>query len=284
MSIKRRAIGTAIIVTLSLTIVKTAIGLLTMSIAVLSSALDSFMDACSMSINLFAVRAAEKPADTSHQFGHGKAEAIAGLFQSVFIAASASFLIVQAFHRMIDGYRLEDEVVGMAVMIVALGASIFLTNMLKKANKDTESNVIEASALNFGADVWTSIGVLVALVLERLWHVKNADPIISILISLYILSSAVRVGHNAIAQLMDKTLPIDTLSVIDRCIRSHGQIIRGYHKLKTRRVGEEKFIEFHLEIDRTASFEIAHAMTEAIIADIKKIIPGAHVTVHSDPA
>lgn len=236
-----------------------------------------------MAINLMAIKAAEKPADSGHPFGHGKAEAIAGLFQAVFIAASASFLIVQAFHRIIDGYRLEDEGVGAGVMLIAITASVFLTRMLKKASQDTESSVVEASALNYGADVWTNVGVLVALILEKLWLVKNADPTISILISLYIIISALRVGHGAIAQLMDKTLPHTTLVIIENCIKSHGAIVKGHHRLRTRSVGSEKFIEFHLEVDRKASFEVAHAVTEAIIADIKNAIPGAHVTVHSDP-
>ncbi len=283
MSIKTRTVLISIIVTLALTIVKTAVGLLTRSISVLSSALDSFMDVCSMTINFAAVRAADKPADEDHPFGHGKAEAVAGLFQATFIAASATFLIVQAFHRMIDGYILEDEAVGIAMMIAAIIASIFLTRMMRRAGRRTQSCALEAGALNFGADIWTNAGVLVALMLERWASVKNADPIISILISLYIVVSAIRVGHDAIAQLMDLSLPSESLAIIDGCIRAHGPMVKGYHRLRTRRVGAERQIEFHLEIDRNTSFEHAHTVTEAIIADIRHAIPGSHVTVHSDP-
>ncbi|MFH0798737.1 MAG: cation diffusion facilitator family transporter [Pseudomonadota bacterium] len=282
MSVKKRAVWTAIFVALSLAAIKSAVGFLTMSMAVLSSALDSLMDVFSMSINLAAVHTAEKPADEAHQFGHGKAEAIAGLFQAIFIAASATFLIVQAFHRMIDGYRLNDEMVGVVVMCMAIIASVFLVRVLKRASSETESSAIEASALNFGADIWTNIGVLVALGLERFAAVKNADPIISILISLYIAISAIRIGHDSIAQLMDKTLPAEALAAIDSCINGK-PLVCGYHRLRTRRVGGEKYIEFHLEVDSDTTFESAHAITEAIIADIQRKIPGAHVTVHSDP-
>lgn len=266
-----------------MTIVKTVVGLVTMSMSVLASALDSFTDVCQMCINLVAVRTAEQPADTSHPFGHGKAEAIAGFFQAILIAGSAAFLISQSFHRIIDGYRLEDEMVGISVMVVAMIASVYLTRRMKRVGEEMESSVLLAGALNFGADVWTNAGVLIALTLERAAHVKNADPIISILISVYIVISSLRVGRDSIAQLMDKTLPADALAVIDSCIRTRGGPVQGYHRLRTRRVGAEKHIEFHLEIDCSATFETAHDVTEAIIADIQHAIPRSHVIVHSDP-
>lgn len=273
----------ALAVASTLTVIKAVVGFVTMSISVLASALDSLMDIFSVSITLAAIRAAEKPADEAHPFGHGKAEAIAGLLQALAIAASAAFLIYQAFRKIVRGYHLQDELLGVAVMIIATVASIYLSRGLKRAAREMESTALAAGALNFGADVWTNMGVLVALGLERFGPVRNADPIISILISLYITISAIRVAHDAIAQLMDKTLPRSLLATIDNCVHSHAHCIRGYHRLKTRRVGPEKFIEFHLEIDRTVSFEHAHEMTEKIIADIRREIPNSRVIVHSDP-
>lgn len=284
MTPKTKTAVLALVIAMALTVIKAAVGLLTMSISVLASALDSLMDIFSSAISLTAVSAAAKPADRAHPFGHGKAEAIAGFFQAILIASSAGFLIYHAFLRIVRGYQLEDEFVGVAVMIVATLTSIYLARHLKRVGRETQSTALAAGALNFGADVWTNIGVLIALCLERLAQVQNADPIISILISLYIIISAVRIMGDAITQLMDKTLPADVLSTIDRCIWAHGHCIQGYHGLRSRRVGAEKFIEFHLEIDRNVSFEHAHAITETIISDIKVAIPGSEVTVHSDPA
>jgi len=184
---------------------------------------------------------------------------------------------------MIDGYMLVDEGVAIAIILLALAVSIFLAHLMKRVGRATESASIAAGALNFGADVWTNAGVLLALGLELWAKIKNADPIISVIISLYIIISALRIGHDAISQLMDRSLPGDMIAIIDKCICSQGPMVRGYHRLRTRKVGAEKEIEFHLEIDRTASFNEAHNLTETIIVDIKRAIPGAIVTVHTDP-
>jgi ferrous-iron efflux pump FieF len=283
MTLKVRTVLIALLTSLCLALVKLAVGLITTSIAVLASALDSFTDTFSMGINLVAVRSAEKPADEQHQYGHGKAEPIAGLFQAGLIAISAGYLIYRAFKRMVEGYRLENETVAIVIIIVALAASVFLARRMKRVGECTSSTALEACALNFGADVWTNAGVLIALGLEKWASIKNADPIISILISVYIVVSAVRIGHKAISQLMDRSLPGEMLAAIDRCIAAHAPMVKGYHRLRTREVGAEKEIEFHLEVDRGLSFEEAHNITEAIVADIEREIPGSNVTAHSDP-
>jgi len=283
MTHKVRTVLIALLTSLGLTAIKVVVGLLSSSIAVLASALDSFTDSCSMGINLFAIRSSEKPADEQHQYGHAKAEPIAGLAQAAFIAVSAGYLILRAFRRMVEGYELANETVAIGVIVVALAASIFLARKMKRVGECTSSMALEACALNYGADVWTNAGVLIALALERWENVRNADPIISILISVYIVVSAVRIAHKAISQLMDRALPHDMLAEIDRCITAHTPMVKGYHRLRTREVGADKEIEFHLEVDKGLSFEEAHNITEAIIAEIRQAIPGSTVTVHSDP-
>jgi len=284
MTSKGRAAFASTLVALGLVVIKVVVGLITMSMAVLASALDSFMDLCSTGISVAAIRTAEKPADEAHPFGHGKAESIAGLIQAVLITVSAGFLIYQAFVKIVKGYQLEDEHLGIAVMVISIAASILIARHLGQVGRRTESPVLTAGALNFSADVWTNSGALLALGLERWAAVKNADPVISILISLFIVVSATRIGRDATAQLMDKTLPADILRTIDECIRTHRPSVKNYHKLRTRGVGTERYIEFHVEIDRNLSFERAHEITEDIISEIKRAIPGARVTVHSDPA
>ncbi len=284
MTPKSKAALWSVAVAGGLAVIKLAVALFTMSLAVLASALDSLMDTLSTAIAFIAVRTADKPADGKHPFGHGKAEGIAGLFQATFIALSAGYLIYTSFVRIMHGYELQSEVVGLAAIVVSLVASIFLARHLKRVSRETESTALAAGALNFGADIWTNLGVLVALALERWAAVKNADPIISILISIYIVISAVRIGIDAINQLMDRTLPDEMLMIIDACIRTREPFVKGYHNLRTRRVGDERYIEFHVEIDRTLSFEKAHDVTEGIIHEIRETIPRAKITVHTDPA
>jgi ferrous-iron efflux pump FieF len=284
MTAKMSTVLIAIATTFALTVVKTVVGLLTGSISILSSALDSFTDLCAMSVSFAAVRTAEQPADRDHPFGHGKAEAIAGLLQALLIGASAIFLIVQAFHRIIDGYALRGETAGIAMMLVAIAASIFLARRMRQVCRETPSSALAAGALNFTSDIATGTGVLLALALERWARVPNADPIISIIISISIGAAAFRIGRDAVGQLMDRALPDETLVIIDSCIGSRAPTVKGYHELRTRWVGAEKHIEFHLEIDRGVSFERAHIVTEAIIDDLRRAIPGSRIIVHTDPA
>jgi cation diffusion facilitator family transporter len=283
MTLKRKAVTTALFIPLALFVLKLMVGLVTMSMSVLASAVDSLMDVFSSSIAVAAVRTSEKPPDDKHPFGHGKAEPIAGLVQSFLIIISVFFLIYQSFKKIIHGYALMDEALGIAMMLVGIASSIFLTAFMKKAAKESDSSVVSALALNFGADVWTNAGVLLALGLEKWGAVKNADPILSILISLYIAVSAIRIAQHSISQLMDKTLPNEMILIIDECIKSHAPYARGYHKLRTRSVGPSKEIEFHIEIDSKLSFQKAHEITEIIIADIERKIPNSRVIAHSDP-
>ena len=284
MTPKSRASLISMLTAAGLATIKLTVGLITASIAVLASALDSIMDVISIGIGFIAIRASDKPADQNHQFGHGKAESIAGLAQAAIIAATAGFLIYIAFGKIVKGYHLSGEVIGLVAMTISIITSAILAIYLGKISKRTESTALSAGALNFGADVWTNAGALVALALEKWGNVTNADPVISILISLYVIISAVRIAHEAISQLMDSTLPTDILQIIDSCIRSREPLVKGYHKLRTRQVGMEKYIEFHIEIEKTLSFEDEHELTESVITEIKKAIPGAWVTVHSDPS
>ncbi len=280
---KKRTALVAIVIPLALAIVKGGIGFATMSISVLASALDSLMDVFSSSITAFAVSTSEKPADENHPFGHAKAEAIAGLVQAVLIMVSASFLVYQALRRIALGYSLKEEGLALGIMLVSVMFSVFLSASMKKAGRIFNSTAFEASALNFTSDIWTNSGVIIALGLEKWWHVKNADPIISILISLYIIISASRIGHSAISQLMDRTLPREFLDLIGDTIRTHRPMAKGYHNLRTRWVGGEKFIEFHLELENELSFREAHDLTEIIISEIRAKIPNSRLMVHSDP-
>lgn len=284
MSAKRKAVLTALLVPIALFILKALVGFVTMSMSVLASAVDSLMDVFSSSIAVAAVRTAEMPADKNHPFGHGKAEPIAGLVQSFFILISVVFLIYQSFKKIINGYALMEEGLGIVMMIVGIASSIFLATFMRRVAKQTDSTVVSALALNFGADVWTNAGVLLALGLEKWGAVRNADPILSILISLYIAVSAIRIAQHSISQLMDKTLPEDTIAIIDECIKSYAPEVKGYHKLRTRSVGYTKEIEFHIEIDSNLSFQKAHEVTEVIIADIERKIEGSRVIAHSDPS
>lgn len=263
---------------------KTITGFITGSISVWASLLDSAMDVLASGINYFAVRAAARPADEDHAYGHGKAESLAGLFQSIVIAASGIFLISESIRRLIFPNRTSSEWIGILTMLVAVGVSIALVVRLRRVARETESPALHSDALHYVTDIYTNLSVLLALLIVRLTGWQMADPLISIAIAIYILMSAVNVGREAIDVLMDRRLPLDVDERIAEIVnRYQEQGVLGFHDLRTRRSGSQKFIDLHLEVERDKRLEEAHDVTVRVLRAIEAEIPRARVHIHTDP-
>lgn len=267
-----------------LILIKTGTGWLTGSIAVWASLLDSTMDIFASLINYFAVRAASRPPDHDHDYGHGKAESLAGLFQAAVITFSGLFLIREAITRLIYPHPTHSETIGVATMIVAIGVSFALVAQLRRAARLTDSPALSADAVHFASDVWTNGGVLFALALIYFTGWTIVDPIISIAISIYILHSALSVGRESVDVLMDRRLPPEVDAQVAEIVgrfRSDG--VHGFHDLRTRRSGSQKFIDLHLEVERDQTLEEAHATSVRVLRTIETEIPRAKVQIHTDP-
>jgi ferrous-iron efflux pump FieF len=282
---KVRAAQLSILAAAFLIALKTVTGFLTGSISVWASLLDSTMDIFASLINFFAVRAASRPADEDHDYGHGKAESLAGLFQSVVIAASGLFLIWEAARRIITPHPIASELIGVSVMLIAIFVSAALVVRLRRVARETESPALLSDSLHYATDIYTNASALLALVIVLLTGWLIADPLISIAIALYILWSAFGVGREAVDVLMDKRLPheIDeqVASVVDS-FRVQGVI--GFHDLRTRRSGSQKFIDLHLEMEGDKSLEEAHDLSVRVLRAIEAKIPRSRVQIHTDPA
>ncbi|HEX8843514.1 MAG TPA: cation diffusion facilitator family transporter [Pyrinomonadaceae bacterium] len=264
---------------------KTVTGFLTGSISVWASLLDSAMDIFASSINYFAVRAAARPADEDHAYGHGKAESLAGLFQSIVIAASGIFLIAESIRRIINLKETRSEWIGILTMLVAVGVSVALVRRLKRVARETESPALHADALHYMTDIYTNLGALLALVIVGLTPLQIADPLISIAIAFYILWSALAVGRESIDILMDRRLPLKVHDQVARVVdRFRDQGVLGFHDLRTRRSGSQKFIDLHLEVERNMRLQEAHDITVSVLRAIEAEIPRARVQIHTDPA
>jgi ferrous-iron efflux pump FieF len=268
-----------------LVVIKLATGYVTGSISVWASLLDSTMDIFASVINFFAVRAAARPADEDHSYGHGKAESLAGLFQSIVIAASGIFLIYESIRRIINPNQTKSEWIGIVTMLVAVLVSIALVVRLRRVARETESPALQADAMHYVTDIYSNLSALLALVIVGLTPWQIADPIISIAIAFYILWSAVSVGRESIDVLMDRRLPL----IVDEKIASvvsryREQGVLGFHDLRTRRSGSQKFIDLHLEVERSMSLQDAHDTTVRVLRDIEAEIPRARVHIHTDPA
>lgn len=282
---KNSAARLSILAAAFLITLKTVTGFLTGSISVWASLLDSTMDIFASIINLIAVRAASRPADEDHAYGHGKAESLAGLFQSLVIAASGIYLIWEAVQRIMKPHQTDYELVGMTTMLIATATSIALVMRLKRVARETESPALHADALHYVTDIYTNGSALVALLIVRLTGKLIADPLISILIAVYILWSAVHVARESIDALMDRRLPFEVDEQIAEIVsRFRKDGVLGFHDLRTRRSGSQKFIDLHLEVERDQRLQEAHDVTVRVLRTIEAEIPRARVQIHTDPA
>ena len=255
--------------------------LVTGSVSILASLVDSMMDVAASLINLLAVRYSLLPADKEHRFGHGKAESLAGLAQATFIAGSAVFLILQAFDRLIHPRPLEDLTVGIGIMVFAMVSTLVLLSIQRHVIRETGSTAIRADSLHYLTDLLTNLSTIVALLLARAgW--PGADPLFAMGIALYILYSAWHIGHDAFQLLMDRELPDEQRDQIRRAALANARV-RGIHDLRTRRSGQDIFIQMHMELDDDLSLLEAHAIADEVDLKIRKMYPEADIIIHKDP-
>jgi ferrous-iron efflux pump FieF len=256
--------------------------LLTGSVSMLSTLIDSLLDVAASLVNLVAVRHALTPADREHRFGHGKAEALAGLGQSAFIAGSAVFLLVQAGDRLYHPHPLENGAFGIGVMLVSMALTAVLVVFQRHVIRRTRSIAISADSLHYAGDVAVNLAVLLALLLSMRfgWHL--ADPLFALAIGGYIIFNAWQIARAAYDVLMDRELPDAERERIKEIARAHPQV-RDLHDLRTRMSGRNSFIQFHLEMDGAMTLTEAHELADEVEAAILREFPGAEVIIHEDP-
>ncbi len=264
---------------------KTGTGWLTASISVWASLLDSVMDIFASSLNYFAVRISSRPADEDHLYGHGKVESLAGLFQSLVIGLSGTFLISEAIHRIRQPRPTQSEVFGIISMVTAILVSIGLVMRLRKVARETDSPALGSDALHYATDVYINGGVLGALVVSAFTGWQLVDPLVSIAIAVYILWSAAHVAYESINVLMDRRLPSDVDETVAMIVNRYAaEGVLGFHDLRTRRSGSHRFVDLHLEVQRDKKFEEAHELTVKVIRAIEAELPRTRVQIHTDPA
>ncbi|MEZ5542319.1 MAG: cation diffusion facilitator family transporter [Pseudomonadota bacterium] len=277
-----RLATTASVLTATLLIFgKTAAWLLTGSISVLASLVDSLMDAAASLINLVAVRVSLAPPDAEHRFGHGKVEPLAALAQAAFIAGSAAFLVLHAIDRLLHPRPLEDVSVGLAVMGFAVAATAVLLLIQRHVIRRTRSTIVRADSLHYTTDLLTNLGTMVALALTR-FDLPLLDPLFGIGVAIYICYGAWHIGHDAFQHLIDRELPDAVRTQVKQLALAEPEV-RGLHDLRTRQSGAMEIIQLHLELDAGLTLGTAHAATERVEQAIREAYPMADVIIHQDP-
>jgi cation diffusion facilitator family transporter len=280
---KIRAARLSIVTATVLAVVKLATGLMTGSMAVLSSAIDSTLDILMSGVNFLAIRQAEQPADESHPFGHGKYETLATLIQSLVIAASGLWIVFEAVRRLLQGVALTRLGEGIGVLVFSTVVSIFISRYLRRVARQTDSSALEADSLHFAMDVYTNAALVVGLVVIKFVAIPWLDPVLSILVALYILFEAVRLVRHGLRDVLDEELPPAVREEVERLIQAHEGDIGGFHNLRTRRAGSQKIMDFHLTVCKHLSVAEAHAIADHLEKRIEEDIRGSDVTIHIEP-
>ncbi|WP_240475061.1 cation diffusion facilitator family transporter [Terasakiella pusilla] len=256
--------------------------MMTDSVSLLSTLVDSVLDAGASMVNLIAIHYALQPADSEHRFGHGKAEPLAGLMQSGFIFASALFLIVETVRRLLDPSAVENSDMGVAVMVISIVLTISLVLFQKYVVRVTRSVAVSADSLHYTTDILVNMGVIVALVVSAYTDWLWFDPVVAGLIALYILHSVRKIAIDAIQLLMDREFDEPEREKIFEIVLSNPKVM-GMHDLRTRSSGPHQFIQLHLVLHADMKLRDCHKIADEVEKALLREFEDAEILIHEDP-
>jgi cation diffusion facilitator family transporter len=287
---KKTAVAALSVVSNSaLVILKLVVGISIGSIAVISEAIHSGVDLLAAVIALIAVRISGKPADEEHPFGHGKVENISGTIEAALIFLAAGWIIFEAIRKIIHPEPIGLTQLGVGVMALSVAANMFVSHMLFKVGRETDSIALLADAWHLRTDVWTSFGVMFGLGvvwLGRLvlpqYNLQILDPIAAIIVAMLIIKAAWELTLDSGKDLLDARLPIGEEEIIRRCIAQEKKLA-GFHDFRTRKSGAHRFVEFHIQVSPGMSVSESHAIADRIENEIERHIAQCVATIHVDP-
>jgi len=251
------------------------------SVAVLASLADSVLDLFASLVTLGGVHWASQPADENHRFGHGKAEALAALFQVVVIAVSALAILVRAIERLRGGDISASPESGIAVSMIAIVVTLALTRYQAHVIAKTGSVAIGADRIHYTSDLMLNAAVIAALALDA-WGLRGADPVFGIAIAFWLLFGAWRASEAAIDQLMDKEWPEEKRRAFVE-VAARNPALRSLHDLRTRSSGNNDFVQFHIAMNPAMTIQQAHDVVEALEKELGDAFPGTEILIHVDP-
>jgi ferrous-iron efflux pump FieF len=253
------------------------------SVAVLSSLADSGMDLIASAVTFYTIRFAYRPADRSHRYGHGKAEALGALGLAGFVGATAVLVSVAAVDRLIDPVVIRAPEFGAITMGLSVALTFGLVMFQTRVAERTGSLAIRADRLHYAGDLLTNVAALLALVVVeatgRLW----VDPVAGIAIAVYLVWSAVNIARTSLHELLDREVPGADRTSIEAIVLADPDSV-GMHDLRTRKTGHTQFIELHLELDESMPIGQAHEVADRIEGALKELYPAAQIIIHQEPA
>ena len=278
---KKRVALISVLAAILLTTFKIIVGVLTGSIGILSEALHSALDMVAAAITYFAVSVSDKPADKDHNYGHGKVENLSAFIETLLLLITCIWIISEAVHRLISGKTMiEVTFWSFAVVITSIVVDFTRSRALKKVAIETNSQALEADALHFSTDIWSSAVVLVGLICASFGFFM-ADAIAALCVAAIVIYVSFQLGKRSIEVLLDK-VPESTRMKIEEVMTKVSKITT-YHDLKVRTSGADTFVELNIHVDPQITIEEAHRITEDIEMEIRSVIPRCEVIVHAEP-
>lgn len=283
MDVKQKASLFAAVSALVLAGSKFSVGMVSGSLAIISSSLDSLLDVFMSGMNFFAIRKAAQPADDTHQYGHGKAEDLAAVAQSVVIVFSGSFIIYKAVESYIDRVSITYSSYDFFVMILSLAATCGIVFLLRRVGKQTSSNALLADALHYTSDLFSNSGAIIAIVLTHYTGKIYFDLVFAVIIGSIIIVSAVKIARGGISGIMDASISEKMTREIEGVIQNMPFPAAGFHKLRTRHAGSNKYIDFHMLFCRKLRVDEAHDLANSLEKEISQKVKLADVVIHIEP-
>jgi len=281
---KRGAAGLSIASNAFLIAIKLAAGAITGSIAIITEAVHSMIDLVASVIAYFSVRKADEPADAEHPYGHEKVENLAAAIEGMLILVGAGVIVYEATHQLVAGAEVDRLGIGIAVMAFSVLANLGVSSVLTRQAKAHESQALEGDAAHLRTDAMTSAGVLFGLALVQVTGNAVFDPITALVVAVAIVWAGFRILRRSSAVLIDEVLPAGEMDRIEAAIAAaRTPEVAGYHKLRARRAGSRRHIDFHVQYRSGTSLERAHELAHQMRASIEAEIPQAEVLIHAEP-
>ncbi|MGL4992139.1 MAG: cation diffusion facilitator family transporter [Sarcina sp.] len=267
-----------------LIVLKLVAGILSGSVSIISEAIHSSVDLVASIVAFFSVRMSSKPADNEHPYGHGKIENISGVIEGVLILAASIMIIYEAIRRLFTPEPISHTYVAMIVMFVAAIINLIVSRILYKVGKSEDSMALQADALHLKTDVYTSAGVGIGILLITLTGIHSLDSIVAIAVALLIIKEAIELIFNGFNEILDKRLCNEDEVEIKKVIENFSNSYVDYHKLKTRKSGNVKHVDFHMTLNPDLTVKQAHDIIGHIKKAMNEKFKNTRVTIHIDPA
>ena len=280
---KQKACLFAILSASILAVCKFLVGLVSGSMAVMSSGLDSLLDALMSGMNLIAIRKAAEPADHEHQYGHGRMEDLAAIVQSAVIIATGGAILYKAAEKYFQKAVITYSQYDVWVMFLSLAFSVVISQVLRKVGKRTGSHTLMADALHYTSDLYSNSVAIAAIIITYYTGVTWFDLLFSVVVGFIIIYSALRILRNGVSGLMDTRIPEEAEREIREIIDNTPYPYAGFHKLRSRLAGSNKYVDFHLLICRSEQVDKAHELATGIETMIKDKEDPIDVVIHIEP-